>query len=96
MCHALEIGQRLGATPSDLVARVRALLSAMGLPATIESSLLAECHRALRRDKKRAGNDYRFVVVSAPGHASTISLSEDALVSHSLAIAASHEFGPRD
>ncbi len=71
---ALRIGETLGITPSDLTARVVALLAALGLPHALEGEPLAEAATLVGRDKKRAGARLRFVAARAPGAVETVSL----------------------
>ncbi len=51
----------------QLRAQVRELLSAHGLPTTLEGATVEEVVRALVRDKKRVGSSVPFVLLDAPG-----------------------------
>jgi shikimate kinase/3-dehydroquinate synthase len=58
---------RLGFTPTSLVERARALLSALGLPAQVDRAELAASWPFVASDKKRAGSAVRLPVVTGPG-----------------------------
>lgn len=64
---ALRIGSELGHTPPDLTRRVTRLLTALGLPTALEAEPLDEASRLLGYDKKRGGNDVKFVFCPEPG-----------------------------
>lgn len=71
MVFAAELGLAAGRTPAALVARIRAVLSSVGLPtaypADLDADTSAEHWKALRaamaRDKKSRGATLRFVVL---------------------------------
>ncbi|MEY3073177.1 MAG: hypothetical protein RLZZ353_1373, partial [Actinomycetota bacterium] len=63
---ALELGADLGVTPPALVARVRALLGALGLPTAVPRLDRAALHATLARDKK-ARDGVRFVLLEDVG-----------------------------
>jgi shikimate kinase/3-dehydroquinate synthase len=64
---ALRIGERLQVTPSELVARTLAVLERLGLPTDPQAHGLAQAAKLVGYDKKRAGAEVRFVLVSALG-----------------------------
>jgi shikimate kinase/3-dehydroquinate synthase len=64
---ALEIGQRLGQTPPDLVKRTVEVLKNLGLPSDLSHEPLSEAASLLGHDKKRAGSKLNFVVPRAVG-----------------------------
>lgn len=63
---ALELGVDLGVTPPALVARVRALLGALGLPTAVPRLERSALHATLARDKK-ARDGVRFVLLEDVG-----------------------------
>ena len=71
---ALRIGEKLGHTPSELVARTSALLSQLRLMTAIEREPLAEAAELIGHDKKRAGSRVSFVFARAVGDVVTIPL----------------------
>lgn len=64
---ALRLGERLQVTPSDLVNRSLQLLERLGLPTDVQAHGLAQAAKLVGYDKKRAGAELRFVLVSALG-----------------------------
>ncbi len=77
---ALRMGYRLGITPKNLISRSELLLKDFGLPLEIPSSLMEGAAdgksdfserwaKAIRADKKREGEEVRFVVVEGLGKA---------------------------
>jgi shikimate kinase/3-dehydroquinate synthase len=64
---ALRIGERLGVTPSELATRAVALLERLGLPTDPQAHGLAQAAKLVSYDKKRAGAELKFVLVSALG-----------------------------
>lgn len=71
---ALYLGERLGLTPSSLTTEVREVLSALRLPTQLHAAKLRRALALLGRDKKRAGNQLRFVVAKAVGQVTSVSL----------------------
>jgi shikimate kinase / 3-dehydroquinate synthase len=68
----------LGWTPPQLVERVTRLLNALGLPTRAAPSDIAAAWPFVGADKKRAGDDVRVVVVTAPGvsHVERVSIAD--------------------
>jgi shikimate kinase/3-dehydroquinate synthase len=64
---ALRIGERLQITPSELVSRALRLLDRLGLPTNPQEHGLAQAAKLVGYDKKRAGTQLQFVLVSALG-----------------------------
>lgn len=64
---AMKLGQRLGVTQAALAERVQRLLSALGLPADLGTQPVAQAAQLLGHDKKRGGNQVRFVLCAEPG-----------------------------
>jgi shikimate kinase/3-dehydroquinate synthase len=64
---ALRIGERLQLTPGDLATRAVRLLERLGLPTDPHAYGLAQAAKLVGYDKKRAGAQLRFVLVSALG-----------------------------
>jgi shikimate kinase/3-dehydroquinate synthase len=64
---ALRIGERLQLTPGDLATRAVRLLERLGLPTDPQAYGLAQAAKLVGYDKKRAGAQLRFVLVSALG-----------------------------
>jgi shikimate kinase/3-dehydroquinate synthase len=67
MVAALRLGQRLGVTSSELVARVTDLLERLELPTDLSKEPLGRAATLIGLDKKRKGNSVKFVLVRAPG-----------------------------
>ena len=63
---ALRIGQRMGTTPDDVVARAEALLTAIGLPTHLPPLPHADLWQVMARDKK-ADRSVRFVLLEDVG-----------------------------
>ena len=68
MCLAADLGVRLGLTPADLPRRVRALVSAFGLPTEIPCTQ-EDYAAAIGLDKKGAGADITLVLLERLGKA---------------------------
>jgi shikimate kinase/3-dehydroquinate synthase len=64
---ALRVGERLQVTPGDLTTRAVNLLEQLGLPTDPQAYGLAQAAKLVSYDKKRAGAELRFVLVSALG-----------------------------
>ncbi len=58
---AMRIGSQLGITPAELGERTTALLRALGLPTDLEQRPMAAAATLLGHDKKRGGDQVRFV-----------------------------------
>ena len=84
---ALAIGQRLGHTPAALAERATAVLASLGLPTDLAAQPLAEAVRLIAHDKKRAGNDIRFVFARDVGRVEARPLSMDELTSLAASLA---------
>lgn len=84
---ALRIGQRLGATPTELTERVERLLAELGLPNDLSSEPLDAAAKLIGHDKKRAGSQLALVVAHDVGKVRTLSidLSELRALTRSLA-----------
>jgi len=68
MVAACRIGERMGVTPAEVGRRLRALLDALGLPATLPPSVAPEALRdIMSRDKKAVGGQPRFVILEGVG-----------------------------
>lgn len=67
MLFALELGERLGTTPSGLGARVAELLERVGLPTEGPALDREEVLAVMGRDKKATGAGVRFVVLEDVG-----------------------------
>jgi shikimate kinase/3-dehydroquinate synthase len=76
---ALRIGTTLGLTPQALTTRIEALLARLGLPHDIASEPLDDALELIGHDKKRAGQQIRFVVAREAGQVETIDLGLDEL-----------------
>jgi 3-dehydroquinate synthase len=84
MVMAMYLSQQLKLVDSQLVARVKALLTRAGLP-TAGPKLGGQRYLELMRmDKKAEDGEIKFVVVDAPGHA-TVRSAPDALVREVIA-----------
>jgi shikimate kinase / 3-dehydroquinate synthase len=79
---ALRVGQRLGVTPSELVARTESLLAALQLPVKLAAQPIDEALARLGFDKKRTGQSLRFVVARALGDVAYIDLPVQQLADH--------------
>ncbi|MEZ4371604.1 MAG: 3-dehydroquinate synthase [Polyangiaceae bacterium] len=79
---ALRLGTRLGHTPSDLTERIEQLLKQLGLPVDLQAHRLPEASSLLGHDKKRAGDQVRFVFARDVGDVFTEHVALDALHSH--------------
>ncbi len=67
MMYAGRLGELLGRTPAELVARQYAVLAGLGLPVTYPAGHWDELLAAMRRDKKSRGALLRFVVLDGLG-----------------------------
>ncbi|MEZ4223144.1 MAG: 3-dehydroquinate synthase [Polyangiaceae bacterium] len=76
---ALRVGVHHGVTPAALLARVSSVLERMGLPVSADPALLDASLGRMRRDKKRVGNSYRFVVAHDVGDVRLVELTEQAI-----------------
>jgi 3-dehydroquinate synthetase len=75
MAAALEVGVRLGVTPTELRDRALALLRGLGLP--LRARVPREAAReALGHDKKRVGRRLRFVLLRGVGDAALVEVPE--------------------
>ena len=79
---ALRLGTRLGHTPSELSTRIEHLLKQLGLPVDLKAHQLPGASSLLGHDKKRAGDQVRFVFARDVGDVFTEHLALDALHSH--------------
>jgi shikimate kinase / 3-dehydroquinate synthase len=64
---ALRIGSTLGITPPELTRRVTQLLNNLGLPTALGSEPLEQAAGLLGYDKKRGGDEVKFVFCPEPG-----------------------------
>jgi shikimate kinase/3-dehydroquinate synthase len=71
---ALAIGEELGQTPAALVARTVELLRSLGLPASLRGEPLAEAAELIGYDKKRSGDQLRFIAVRGMGRVEAVEL----------------------
>ncbi len=71
MMAAAGIAQRLGMIDSTLVERQRAVLAQYGLPLSADGMSTDEVIEAARSDKKSRGGVIRWVLLEAPGRATT-------------------------
>jgi 3-dehydroquinate synthase len=79
MVFVAEIAHRSGRIDTDLLARHRSILGAVGLPTTDDTGfddLLA----AMRLDKKARGNQLRFVVLDGLAHPSVLAGPDEQLL----------------
>ena len=67
MVYAAELARLAGRLSEDVVARHRAVLSALGLPTTYRPDRWDRLVTAMRRDKKTRGDLLRFVVLEDIG-----------------------------
>ncbi len=67
MVFAAELGVLAGRTPPELVSRLRAALTAVGLPTAYPAGRWDELRAAMARDKKSRGATLRFVVLDDVG-----------------------------
>ncbi|MEX0593101.1 MAG: 3-dehydroquinate synthase [Nitriliruptoraceae bacterium] len=63
MMVALRLGERLGRTPAELVARTEQVLHRLGLPTAPPTIDRDVAWQLLRRDKKAVGDEVRFVIL---------------------------------
>jgi shikimate kinase / 3-dehydroquinate synthase len=75
----LRIGQKQGWTPVPVVERTVALLSALGLPVSLDGAALARAVALIAHDKKRAGSMVQLVVVREAGQVRLIPVPVDDL-----------------
>ncbi|MCI2106105.1 MAG: 3-dehydroquinate synthase [Intestinimonas sp.] len=66
MCLAAGLGQRLGVTPAGTEKKLRALVTAFGLPAEISCSM-PDYAAAIGLDKKGVGGDISLILLAGPG-----------------------------
>lgn len=76
---ALRLGERRGHTPSQLTARVLALLDKLRLPRKLSATDLHKSTELLGHDKKRAGESIRFVYARDIGRVDTEAIGLDEL-----------------
>jgi 3-dehydroquinate synthetase len=69
MVAALALGESLGVSSPGLVQRARVLLAGLGLPVDFESWVTPSVLARIDVDKKRHGQDVKFVFVPEPGRA---------------------------
>jgi 3-dehydroquinate synthase len=75
MLAAARIGRAVDPAAADLEARLRPLLAALGLPTDLEPWLTPAVLARVAVDKKRGGEDIKFVVVARAGAARLVPLS---------------------
>ncbi|HEY8428919.1 MAG TPA: 3-dehydroquinate synthase [Sandaracinaceae bacterium] len=81
MVAAFRVARALGRREaSEHEARMRSLLSRLGLPVTPEDALDERTLGFVASDKKRAGGKVRFVVPGAPGEVEIVPLAPDELL----------------
>lgn len=68
MCLAAGLGEELGITPAGTADKLRALVTAFGLPAEIPCSM-ADYAAAIGLDKKGAGEEISLILLAEPGRA---------------------------
>lgn len=94
MAAAARIGQALGVTPPDVVARQDALLEALGLPMRCPDVPARALMRAALWDKKVRGGRVRWVLISRLGEARVVeNVPDDVVRSALLEIGASGDAG---
>ena len=71
---AFRVAQALGKARPEDAARARALLDALGLPASLDAHRLDGAFSWISHDKKRAGGAIRFAVPGAPGRVEVVPL----------------------
>ncbi len=76
---ALRIGSRLGDADAIDVARMTALLAALGLPIDLDARLGDGAAVLIDADKKRAGGRIRFIVPGRPGQVRILPLESEAI-----------------
>ena len=69
---ALRVGRAAGLTPDDLVPRVEELLRRLGLPTAAPKLDRRQVWEVMTRDKKRVGDELRFVVLEDIGRPTVI------------------------
>ncbi|HEX9058016.1 MAG TPA: 3-dehydroquinate synthase [Ktedonobacterales bacterium] len=84
MAAAARIGQRLGLTPADVVARQDALLEAFGLPVRCPGVPAEALMRAALWDKKVRGGRVRWVLLTGLGSATGVTDIPDEIVRDAL------------
>ena len=81
MNAAIDLGERLGVTPTPVAKAARALLRSLGLPSSVSALGVhvdaAAAQRALLQDKKRRDGSIRFVFLQEVGAAGVHSVSKD-------------------
>jgi 3-dehydroquinate synthase len=85
MVFATELGVLAGRTPADLPARVRALLTSVGLPTTYRGDRWPELRTAMGRDKKARGSLLRFVVLEEVGRPGRLEGPEEQMLRQAYA-----------
>jgi 3-dehydroquinate synthase len=75
MVAALDLGAAMGIGPAELATRARALLQQLGLPIDAARRLDREVLARLSVDKKRRGDQIRFVFCPAAGQARLVDVS---------------------
>jgi 3-dehydroquinate synthase len=85
MVAALDLGAAMGIGPPELAARARALMGRLGLPTDAARRLDAGVLARLSVDKKRRGNQIRFVFCPAAGQTRLVDVGAADLVARVLA-----------
>lgn len=83
---ALRIGVRLGLTPEPLATRTEHLLGALGLPTDLSLEPMSDAVRLIAHDKKRSGQNLRFIVARAAGSVEALDVPLDRLTELALAL----------
>jgi 3-dehydroquinate synthase len=84
MVAALDLGAAMGIGPASLATRARALLEKLGLPTDAARRLDAGVLARLSVDKKRRGDQIRFVFCPAAGQARLVDVSAGDLTARLL------------
>jgi 3-dehydroquinate synthase len=83
MVAAGRLSQAFAGLSAEDAARLERLIARVGLPSAMPPGWSGEeFTRAIRLDKKRAGNDVEFVLLDRPGHALTRKLSFAEILAH--------------
>lgn len=82
MAGALAIGRALGITPAAVEQRLLTLLHGLGLETRVSEQDLAAALPLVRGDKKRQGDEVRFVVLRDLGKPEIVALSFEELSRH--------------
>lgn len=80
MVFAAELGHRTGTVSSELLARHRSVLAAVGLPTTYDAASFEELLAVMARDKKSRGARLRFVVLDGLAHPVRLEGPEESLL----------------